>query len=154
MRTYNFQLRLFDTAVTLKFNQGHRKWYERVKPNKNNIFIFIVSEKIATLRFLPHTDTRLAGLTLISTRTHCSYESKRSTNCALVRVCVCVGVCVYVCCCCCYYCCCREILRTQKLKTRLLRSESSMVVPFKPEAGRNISMHATPTARDFFFGTF
>ena len=31
MRTYNFQLKLFDTAVTLKYNQGHWKWYEWVK---------------------------------------------------------------------------------------------------------------------------
>ena len=29
-----FQLKPFDTAVTLKYNQGHRKWYEWLKLNK------------------------------------------------------------------------------------------------------------------------
>ena len=30
----NFQLKLFDTAVTLKYNQGHWQWYEWVKLNE------------------------------------------------------------------------------------------------------------------------
>ena len=30
----NFQLKLFDTAETLKYNQGHWKWYEWEKLNK------------------------------------------------------------------------------------------------------------------------
>ena len=33
-RTCNFQLKLFDTAVILKYNLGHWKWYEWVKLNK------------------------------------------------------------------------------------------------------------------------
>ena len=32
--TENFELKLFDAVVTLKFNQGHRKWYEWVKLNE------------------------------------------------------------------------------------------------------------------------
>ena len=28
------QLKLCDTAVTLKYGQGHRKWYEQVKLNE------------------------------------------------------------------------------------------------------------------------
>ena len=32
--TYNFQLKLFDTAVTLKYNQGHWKWQGWVKLNE------------------------------------------------------------------------------------------------------------------------
>ena len=31
MRTQIFQLNLFNIAVTLKYGQGHQKWYEQVK---------------------------------------------------------------------------------------------------------------------------
>ena len=31
IRTQNFQIKLFDIAVTLKYGQGHQKWYEQVK---------------------------------------------------------------------------------------------------------------------------
>ena len=34
IRKWTFQLKLYDTAVTLKYNKGHRKWYEQVKLNK------------------------------------------------------------------------------------------------------------------------
>ena len=43
------------------------------------------------------------------------------------------------------------VLRTQKLKTYLLRTQSSKVLPVKPGAGRYIAMLATPTANDFFW---
>ena len=42
------------------------------------------------------------------------------------------------------------ILRTQKLKTHQLRTQSSKVLPIRPGVGQNIAMHATPSARDFF----
>ena len=32
--TQNFQLKLINTAVTLKYGHGHWKWYEQVKLNK------------------------------------------------------------------------------------------------------------------------
>ena len=57
----HFQLKLFDNAVTLKYNQGHWKWCEWVKLKSTTIIqsltfiIFIVSEKITTSKFLPHT---------------------------------------------------------------------------------------------------
>ena len=38
--------------------------------------MFIVSEKIVTLKFLPHTDTRPAGLTLIIRWTHIFHVSQ------------------------------------------------------------------------------
>ena len=41
-------------------------------------------------------------------------------------------------------------LRTQKLKSHLLRTQSLRVLLFKPEAGQYIAMHATLTARDVF----
>ena len=46
------------------------------------------------------------------------------------------------------------VLRTQKLKTSLLRTQRSKVLPFKPSAGPYIAMHATSTARDFFLANF
>ena len=39
-------------------------------------------------------------------------------------------------------------------KTHLLRTQSSKVLPFKPEAGPYTAMHATPTGRDFLFANF
>ena len=59
----HFQLKLFDAAVTLKYNQGHRKWYEWGNLGeychyaKLDIIISIAFGKIATLKFLPHVDT-------------------------------------------------------------------------------------------------
>ena len=41
-------------------------------------------------------------------------------------------------------------LRTQKLKSHMLRKRSLKVVPLKPGVGQYIAMHATLTARDFF----
>ena len=46
------------------------------------------------------------------------------------------------------------VLRTQKLKTHLLRSQSSKVLLLKPGAGPYIALHATPTAKDFFLANF
>ena len=34
IRTQDFQLKLFDSAVTLKYSQGHKKWYDQVKLNE------------------------------------------------------------------------------------------------------------------------
>ena len=42
------------------------------------------------------------------------------------------------------------ILRTQKLKTHLLRKQSSEIFSLKPGVDQYIAMHATPTARNFF----
>ena len=45
-------------------------------------------------------------------------------------------------------------LRTHKLKSHLMRTQSLKVVPLKPGVGQYIAMHATLTARDFFLGNF
>ena len=45
-------------------------------------------------------------------------------------------------------------LRTQKLKSPLVRTQSLNVIPFKPEVGQYIAIHATLTARDFFLAYF
>ena len=34
MKTKNFQLKWFDTAVTMKYSQGHWKWYDWIKLNE------------------------------------------------------------------------------------------------------------------------
>ena len=34
LRTWNFQLKLSDTAATLKYGQGHWNWYEYLKLNE------------------------------------------------------------------------------------------------------------------------
>ena len=43
------------------------------------------------------------------------------------------------------------VLQAQKLKTHLLRTYSSKVLPLKPGVGQNIALHASLTARYFFF---
>ena len=45
-------------------------------------------------------------------------------------------------------------LRTQKLKSHLMRTQSLKVLPLKPGIGQYIAMHATLTARDFFLAIF
>ena len=45
-------------------------------------------------------------------------------------------------------------LRTRKLKTHLLRTQSLKVFPLKPGVGPYIAIHATLTARDFFLANF
>ena len=45
-------------------------------------------------------------------------------------------------------------LRTHKLKSHLMRTQSLKVVPLKPGVGQYIAMHATLTARDFFLANF
>ena len=51
IRTLNFQLKLFDTAVTLKYNRD-RKWYDWVSTIiVQSVTFIIVSEKMATLKF-------------------------------------------------------------------------------------------------------
>ena len=45
-------------------------------------------------------------------------------------------------------------LRTQKLKSHLVRTGSLNVLPLKPGVCQYIAMHATLTARDFFFAYF
>ena len=45
-------------------------------------------------------------------------------------------------------------LRTQKLKSHLLRIHSLKVLPLKPGVGQNIAILATLTARDFFHAYF
>ena len=46
------------------------------------------------------------------------------------------------------------VLREQKLKTYLLRTQSSKVLPLKPGVGQYMAMHATLTTRDFFLASF
>ena len=41
-------------------------------------------------------------------------------------------------------------LRTQKLKSHLVRTQSLNVLPLKPGVGQYIAIHATLTARDLF----
>ena len=45
-------------------------------------------------------------------------------------------------------------LRTQKLKSHLVRIQSLNVLPFKPGVGQYRAIHATLTARDFFLAYF
>ena len=45
-------------------------------------------------------------------------------------------------------------LRTQKLKSHLVRTQSLNVLPLKPGVGQNIAIQATLTARDFFLAYF
>ena len=45
-------------------------------------------------------------------------------------------------------------LRTQKLKSHLVRTQSLNVLPLKPAVGQYIAMHSTLTARDFFLTYF
>ena len=45
-------------------------------------------------------------------------------------------------------------LRTQKLKSHLMRTQSLKVLLLKPGVGQYIAMHATLTARDFFLANF
>ena len=55
---------------------------------------------------------------------------------------------------CFYYYPCSGELRTQKLKSHLVRTQSLNLLPFKPRVGQYIAIHATPTARDFFLAYF
>ena len=48
----------------------------------------------------------------------------------------------------------RWILQTQKSEAHLLRTQSSKVLPFESRAGPYIVMHATRSARNFFFARF
>ena len=45
-------------------------------------------------------------------------------------------------------------LRTQKLKSHLVRTQSSNVLPFKPGVGQYIAIHAMLTVREFFLAYF
>ena len=45
-------------------------------------------------------------------------------------------------------------LRTQKLKSHLVRTQSLNVLSLKPGVGQYIAIHATLTARDFFLAYF
>ena len=45
-------------------------------------------------------------------------------------------------------------LRTQKLKSHLVRTQSLNVLPFKPGVGQYIAIYATLTAREFFLAYF
>ena len=45
-------------------------------------------------------------------------------------------------------------LRTQKLKSHLVRTQSLNILPLKPGVGQYIAIHATLTARDFFLAYF
>ena len=46
------------------------------------------------------------------------------------------------------------VLRTQKLMSHLVRTQSLKVLPLKPGVGQYIATHATLTARDFFLANF
>ena len=48
----------------------------------------------------------------------------------------------------------RRELRTQKLKSHLMRTHSLKVLPLKPGVGQYIALLATLTARDFFLANF
>ena len=48
----------------------------------------------------------------------------------------------------------RGELRTQKLKSDLVRTQSLNVLPLKPGVGQYIAEHATLAARDFFLAYF
>ena len=62
----HFQLKLIDIAVTLKYNQDHRKRVNGLSSASTTTMqsltftMFIVSEEFATLKVLPHTDIRPA----------------------------------------------------------------------------------------------
>ena len=45
-------------------------------------------------------------------------------------------------------------LRTQKLKSHLVKTQSLNVLPLKPGVGQYIAIHATLFARDFFLAYF
>ena len=45
-------------------------------------------------------------------------------------------------------------LRTQKLKSHLVRTQSLNVLPLKPGVGQYIAIHTTLTARTFFLAYF
>ena len=45
-------------------------------------------------------------------------------------------------------------LRTQKLKSHLMRTQSLKVLPLKPRVSEYVAMHATLTASDFFLAKF
>ena len=45
-------------------------------------------------------------------------------------------------------------LRTQKLKSHLVRTQGLNVLPFKPGVGQYIAIHATLTARELFLAYF
>ena len=45
-------------------------------------------------------------------------------------------------------------LRTHKLKSHLMRTQSLEVLSLKPEVAQYIAMHAVLTARDFFLANF
>ena len=45
-------------------------------------------------------------------------------------------------------------LRAQILKSRMVRTQSLNLLPFKPAVGQYIAIHATLTARDFFLAYF
>ena len=45
-------------------------------------------------------------------------------------------------------------VRTQKLKSHLVRTQSLYVLPLKPGVGQYIAIHATLTAKDFFLAYF
>ena len=45
-------------------------------------------------------------------------------------------------------------LRTQKLKSHLVRTQRLNVLPLKPGVGQYMAIHATLTARDFFLAKF
>ena len=46
------------------------------------------------------------------------------------------------------------VLRTQKLKSHQVRTQSLNVLPVKPGIGQDIAMHAMLTARNFFLPYF
>ena len=45
-------------------------------------------------------------------------------------------------------------LRTKKLKSHLMKTQSLKVLPLKAGVGQYLAMHATLTARDFFLANF
>ena len=89
----DFQFKLFDTAVTLKYNPGHWKWYEWVKLNDRKTimqsltFIIIIyslrkNHNIKVFDTFGHLVGRTAhyptGLTLIITQAHIFHASQKA----------------------------------------------------------------------------
>ena len=74
-------------------------------------------------------------------------------------VCVCACACACACACVSLFSLCFSSprsgeLRTQKLKSHLVRTQSLNVLPLKPGVGQYTAIHATLTGRDFFLAYF
>ena len=81
----NFQLKLSDTPVTLKYNQGHCMKYEWVQLNEYyrhaKFYFYIIHsvwENLNVKVFLPYTNNLLASPTWVITYSHFSCVSNNN----------------------------------------------------------------------------